>query len=170
MRTLERIADVVDLINGRFGVWVSYILIPLFLYALVNVIARYAFNNPLPAGFEISGLINAGYVMLSGAYALLTKQHVRMDVAFSHLSPRGKAIMDMVTSLFFFIFMAAYMYAALNSASNSVRFMETSQAGIAVPYWPVKLMMPIGGGLLALQGISKLIRDALTVMKKGGQP
>jgi len=169
MRVLERIADFIDIFNDRFGDKVSYILIPLFLFVLIAVIMRYVFNNPIPAGFEVAGLICGAYTMLAGAWVLLKQGHVRMEILFNRLSPRGQAIMDIVTSVLFFIFAVAFMYAALNTATKSISVMETSYSGIDVPYWPVKLMMPIGGALLLLQGFSKLLRDILVVVKGGSQ-
>ena len=63
MRVLERIADFIDTLNDRFGDKVSYLLIPLFLFVLIAVVMRYGFNNPIPAGFEIAGLICGAYTI-----------------------------------------------------------------------------------------------------------
>jgi TRAP-type mannitol/chloroaromatic compound transport system permease small subunit len=43
---------------------------------------------------------------------------------------------------------------------------EVSFTEWSVQYWPVKLMMPIGAALLALQGLSKLIKDII-ILKRG---
>ena len=47
--------------------------------------------------------------MISGAYAYREDQHVRVDVFYSKFSPRGKAIADIVSSVFFFIFIGTML-------------------------------------------------------------
>jgi len=105
--------------------------------------------------------------MLSGAYAYREDQHVRVDVIYAKFSPRGKAIADIVTSVFFFIFIGTMLVTGIKFASDSIGFGETSFTEWGIQYWPVKLAIPIGAGLLLLQGISKLIKDVLFVMRRG---
>ena len=105
--------------------------------------------------------------MLAGAWVLLKQGHVRMEILFNRLSPRGQAKMDIITSVLFFIFAIAFLYAALNTATKSFAVMATNYSGTEVPIWPGKLMMPIGGALLLLQGFSKLLRD-IRVVARGG--
>jgi TRAP-type mannitol/chloroaromatic compound transport system permease small subunit len=97
--------------------------------------------------------------MLSGAYAYKEDQHVRVDVIYTQFSPRGKAIADVVTSVFFFIFICTMLWTGWRFASDAVSLREVSFTEWAVQYWPVKLMIPIGAALLLLQGIAKLIKD-----------
>jgi TRAP-type mannitol/chloroaromatic compound transport system permease small subunit len=52
------------------------------------------------------------------------------------------------------------------SAYNPGGFGERSFTEWAVQYWPVKMMIPIGAGLLLLQGISKLIKDIIIVTRR----
>jgi TRAP-type mannitol/chloroaromatic compound transport system permease small subunit len=105
--------------------------------------------------------------MMSGAYAYREDQHVRVDVVYSKFSPRGKAIADIITSVFFFIFIGTLFVTSYRFAADSVNFNEHSFTEWGIQYWPVKLTMPIGAGLLLLQGVAKLIKDVLLVMRKG---
>ena len=81
---------------------------------------------------------------------------MRVDVLYAKFSPRGKAIADIVTSVFFFIFIGTMLVDRLRaspptrSASASISFTEWG-----IQYWPVKLAIPIGAALLLLQGISQ---------------
>ena len=83
-------------------------------------------------------------------------------------SPRGKAIADIVTSVFFFIFMLhaccgpAGRFALTQSATGEVSFTEWG-----VQYWPVKLTMPIGAALMAAARVSKLIKDIVILSRRG---
>src|SRR3546814_13868261 len=55
--------------------------------------------------------------LLSGGYCLREDSHVRVDVIYERFSERTKAIIDLVTSIFFFIFtvtllVTGYIFAA----------------------------------------------------------
>jgi TRAP-type mannitol/chloroaromatic compound transport system permease small subunit len=105
--------------------------------------------------------------MLSGAYAYREDQHVRVDVLYAKFSPRGKAIADIITSVFFFIFIGTMLVTGYRFAADAVNLREVSFTEWGIQYWPVKLAIPIGATLLLLQGIAKLLKDILFVMRRG---
>jgi len=104
--------------------------------------------------------------MISGAYAYYEDQHVRVDVVYSHLSPRGKAIADIISSVFFFIFAITMLVTGWRFAFDAVRNTEISFTEWAVQYWPVKLCIPIGAALIVLQGVCKLMKDIMIIRGK----
>jgi TRAP-type mannitol/chloroaromatic compound transport system permease small subunit len=104
--------------------------------------------------------------MLCGAFAYKEDQHVRVDVVYTHFSRRGKAIADIVTSVFFFIFILTMLWTSVRFAMDAVNVGERSFTEWSVQYWPVKLTMPIGALLLTLQGIAKLIKDIVIVKEE----
>jgi TRAP-type mannitol/chloroaromatic compound transport system permease small subunit len=104
--------------------------------------------------------------MLCGAYAYKEDQHVRVDVVYSHFSARGKAIADIVTSVFFFIFAITLLWTGWRFAADAIGNSETSFTEWGIQYWPVKLAIPIGAALIVLQGVCKLIKDILLVTRK----
>ncbi|HEY7664846.1 MAG TPA: TRAP transporter small permease subunit [Xanthobacteraceae bacterium] len=159
-RTMHtRVTDVLEWLNVRVGVFVAYwCLISVFVY-YYEVIARFVFNSPTNWVHESMFLMFGMMYMLSGAYAYREDQHVRVDVIYSHFSRRGKAIADIFTSFFFFIFMLTMLWTGYKFAADAVSLREVSFTEWAVQYWPVKLTIPIGAALMVLQGISKLIKD-----------
>jgi len=104
--------------------------------------------------------------MLSGAYAYREDQHVRVDVLYTKLSTRGKAIADIISSVFFFIFTITLLWTGWRFAADAVANSETSFTEWGIQYWPVKLTMPLGAALIILQGVSKLIKDILILTRK----
>ena len=103
--------------------------------------------------------------MLAGAFAYREDQHVRVDVFYAKFSPRGKAIADIITSIFFFIFIGTMLVTGYRFAADAVELGEVSFTEWAVQYWPVKLAIPVGAALMLLQGISKLIKDVMVVAR-----
>jgi TRAP-type mannitol/chloroaromatic compound transport system permease small subunit len=166
-RTMHtRFTDALEWLNVNVGIFVAYwCLISVFAY-YYEVVARFVFNSPTNWVHESMFLMFGMMYMLSGAYAYREDQHVRVDVFYSHFSVRGKAIADIVTSVFFFIFMLTMLWTGYKFAADAVSLGEVSFTEWAVQYWPVKLTIPIGAALMVLQGISKLIKDIM-ILKNG---
>jgi TRAP-type mannitol/chloroaromatic compound transport system permease small subunit len=156
-----RLTDAIETVNVRIGEFAAYwAVISVFVY-YYEVIARFVFNSPTNWVHESMFLMYGMQYMLAGAYAYREDQHVRVDVFYSKFSPRGKALADIVTSVFFFIFIGTMLVTGYRFAADAVNLREVSFTEWGVQYWPVKLSIPIGSGLLLLQGLSKLIKDVV---------
>jgi TRAP-type mannitol/chloroaromatic compound transport system permease small subunit len=157
------ITDKLEWINVRVGEFVAYwAVISVFVY-YYEVIARFVFNSPTNWVHESMFLMYGMQYMLCGAYAYREDQHVRVDVFYVKFSPRGKAIADIVTSVFFFIFILTMTWTGARFAMDAINNNEVSFTEWGIQYWPVKLALPVGAALMALQGLSKLIKDIVFV-------
>ena len=163
----SRVTDWIETINvkaGEFVAWWSLIAVFVYYY---EVIARFVFNSPTNWVHESMFLMFGMQYMLSGAYAYREDQHVRVDVIYAKFSPRGKAIADIVTSVFFFIFIITMLVTGYRFAADAVNAGEHSFTEWGIQYWVVKLAIPVGAALLLLQGIAKLLKDILFVARRG---
>ncbi len=161
-----RVTDAIEAVNVKAGEYVAYwAVISVFVY-YYEVMARFLFNSPTNWVHESMFLMYGMQYMISGAYAYREDQHVRVDVVYSKLSPRGKAIADIISSVFFFIFTLTMLWTGARFAMDAVNNGETSFTEWGIQYWPVKLTIPVGAALIVLQGVSKLIKDILFVMRK----
>ena len=162
-----RFTDVVEWINTKAGEYVAYwAVISVFVY-YYEVIARFLYNSPTNWVHESMFLMYGMQYMISGAYAYKEDQHVRVDVVYTHLSMRGKAIADIISSVFFFIFTITMLWTGFKFAWDAVGVGETSFTEWGIQYWPVKLTIPLGAALIALQGVCKLIKDIVIVTGRG---
>ena len=92
-------------------------------------------------------------------YTLQKNEHVRIDVLSGKLSPRGLAVIDIIGTLFFLLPMViAVMWLSLPLVAESYKINEYSANAGGLIRWPVKILLPIGFALLALQGISEMIK------------
>ncbi len=149
----------IDTINAYVGEYVSYwALLAVFVY-YYEVVARYVFNSPTNWVHESMFLMFGMQYVLSGAYGYRDDSHVRVDILYSRLSPRGKAACDVFTSVFFFIFTITMLVTGWRFAMDSIGFGERSFTEWEIQYWPVKLMLPLGALLIVLQGGVRLVRD-----------
>lgn len=159
----------VDTISGFTGRFVGYwALIAPFIYTY-EVIARYLLNSPTNWAHESMFLMFGMQYLLAGAYALREDGHVRVDVLYTRLSPLLRAALDLLTSVFFYIFTLAlittgWTFFAQSMSSEQFFFAagyrnELSFTEWAIQYYPVKFTIFLGGVLLLLQGTARLIKD-----------
>lgn len=146
-------------INGVTGELVAYwSIIAVFVY-YYEVIARYVFNSPTNWAHESMFLMFGMQYLLAGGYVLREGAHVRVDVIYMHFSKRTKAITDVITSTFFFIFMLTLFTTGFIFFNDSFQVNEVSFTEWAIHYWPIKFALPLGAFLLFLQGIAQLAKD-----------
>ncbi len=161
-----RFTDVIERIDTAVGQYVAFwALIAVFGY-YYEVMARFVFNSPTNWLHESMFLMFGMQYMLCGAYAYKEDQHVRVDVFYSKFSAKGKAAADIFTSVFFFIFAITMLWTTIRFAMDSISQNEHSFTEWGIQYWPIKLTMPIGAGLLVLQGVAKLIKDIMLLSRK----
>ena len=143
---------------GEFvGYW-SVIAVIVYYY---EVVARYVFNSPTNWAHEAMFLMFGMQYLIAGSYAMLTQSHVRVDLFYAKMSVRGKAFIDVLTSVFFFIFAGTLFWTGIIFARDSIQIGtgEVSFTEWAIQYWPVKSIIVLGAALLILQGLSKLFKD-----------
>jgi TRAP-type mannitol/chloroaromatic compound transport system permease small subunit len=150
---------VVSRINGVVGEWVAYWSVLAVIVYYYEVIARYVFNSPTNWAHESMFLMFGMQYLLAGGFVLREGAHVRVDVIYMHLSNRAKALVDVLTSVFFFIFMVTLIFTGWTFFADSFEVSEVSFTEWAIQYWPIKFALPLGGLLLLLQGISVLVKD-----------
>ncbi len=151
-RALETVIDWI----GRF---VSYwTLLSIFVY-YYEVVVRFMFNSPTNWVHESMFLMYGMQYLLCGAFALRSDSHVRVDVFYTKFSRRGKALADVLTSFFFFVFVGTLLWTGFTYAWQATAIGEVSFSEWGVQYWPIKLTMPIGAALLLAQGVAHLLRD-----------
>jgi TRAP-type mannitol/chloroaromatic compound transport system permease small subunit len=165
MRILHAFMRGVTRLNNWLGKWVAYLLLVIFVLLIAEVSFRYLLGSPAVWTGELSQMLFGIYAVLSGGYIMAHNGHVNVDLLHSQFSPRVKAIVDIFTSVLFFIFVGALLYFGSSMAYESMSFWERSQSAWNPPIWPVKLAIPVGAALLLLQGLVKLIQDILTALK-----
>ena len=127
----------------------------------MEVIRRYLLNSPTVWANELTQMLFGAYIVLAGGYIMAQEGHVNVDILYSRLSRKAQAILDIITSVLFFLFSLMMVYYGSSLAWESLSTFEHSQSAWNPPIYPVKLTIPLGASLLLLQGIAKLIRDIL---------
>src|SRR6201991_4542178 len=124
-----------------------------------NAVSRYAFSASSNAWLEVQWYMFAGMVLLGGPYTLKVNEHVRVDLFYSTVSERTRIWIDILGCLFFLLPICVILiYFTWPWFLDSWRIDETSSNAGGLIRWPVKLLLPVGFALMALQGISEIIK------------
>ena len=159
MGALRTGLTIIDGLNRWVARIVSWVVILIIAATVYEVAMRYLFNAPTDWVFEFNYLVHGPYFLLLGAYTFAQRGHVNVDILYSRLSPRARAILDLFTAPVFFFFLIMMLWFGGKFALASLSFRETLSSAWAPPIYPVKLVIPLAAGLLILQGLAKFIRD-----------
>ena len=152
-------AKLVGRLNNFSGTFVAYwSVIAVFVY-YYEVIARYVFNSPTNWAHESMFLMFGAQYLLAGGFCLREDAHVRVDVFYMKFSKKRKALVDIATSMFFFIFMLSLLTSGWTFFNDSFEVREVSFTEWGIQYYPIKLTLVLGAVLLLLQGVSRLLHD-----------
>jgi len=154
----------IDSLNEWVGKISGWLIIPLILLVVFDVTLRYVFNRPTVWAWDINIQLLGALVVLGGGYALLHGAHIGVDALVMRFSPRGRAIVDLFTSGFFFFGIGVLLWKAFGDALFSVQIKELYTSVFAPPIYPFKILMVVGILLLLLQGVVKFIRDLSKVI------
>lgn len=110
----------IDRLSLFAGEFVSYwAVIAVFVYYF-EVISRYVFNSPTSWAHESMYLMFGMQYLIAGSYAMLTESHVRVDIFYAPLTRPKKAWVDLLTSVFFFIFAGTLLVTSYIFAMDAV--------------------------------------------------
>ena len=159
MGFLISISRAIDAVNDRLGWLASWMVLAACLISAANAMSRYAFDISSNAYLEIQWYLFAAIVMLGASYTLRMNEHVRVDIVYTHLSERGKEWLDLIgTAVFLVPSMLVIAYYSWPFFMQSWNVQEISGNAGGLIRWPVKLLVPVGFTLVALQGISEIIK------------
>ena len=165
MQALLKFSRAVDWLNTQIGKHIIWLILASTLISAVNAIVRKTLNVSSNAYLEVQWYLFAATFLLAAGYTLLNGDHVRIDVVAGRLSRRTQIWMDVFGFICFLMPVCiAILWCSIPFFLNGYRSGEMSSNAGGLLRWPVFLMMPLGFGLLMLQGLSELIKRIAFLM------
>jgi len=156
---LLKLSQLIDWLNERVARGAFWLVLIMAIISAGNASYRFVFNDSSNGLLEIQWYLFAAVFLLCSPYTLQKNEHVRIDVLAGKLSPRGLAVIDIIGTVFFLLPMVVtVLWLSLPLVAESYKINEYSANAGGLLRWPVKILLPIGFTLLALQGISELIK------------
>ena len=155
----------IDQLSKTVGHAFAWCIIILTLGTSYEVFVRYALNNPTSWAFDFSYIMYGALFFMAGAYALSRNGHVRGDFIYRMWPPRVQGMVELALYiLFFFPGVLALVYAGWLYGYDAFKIREVSvNSPVGIPVWQLKILIPFGAALLALQGVAELLRCVLCI-------
>ena len=173
-RSLEHVMNkfitFIDQTIDRLGNAVSWLAFLMVLVMGLIVILRYAFQIGSIALQESVFYLNAMLFSCGASFTLKEQRHVRVDVIYNRLPPRGRALIDLFGTTVFlplstgFIVWASWDYVAL-----AWRIREGSAESSGLPFvYVLKTALLLLPALLFMQGLAEAVR-AYSVLRDSAE-
>jgi len=159
MRPLLAISAAIDQLNEKIGYICNLLVLGACLVSAGNAMIRYAFGYSSNGWLELQWYMFAFLVMFGASYTFKRNEHVRVEILYLYLSERGQLWLDLIGTLFFLIpscLLLAYLSWPFFMQAYAVGEMSSNAGGLI--RWPIKFVIPAGFVLLALQGVSEVIK------------
>ena len=159
MRPLLALSTAIDQLNEKIGYVCNLLVLLSCLVSAANAMIRYAFSYSSNGWLEAQWYMFAILVMFGASYTFKRNEHVRVEILYLMLSERGQLWLDMVGTLFFLIpscLLLAYLSWPFFYQAYAVGEISSNAGGLV--RWPIKFVIPAGFVLLALQGVSEVIK------------
>ena len=165
MRALLKISFAVDWISERIGYAASLAVLLTALISAGNAFVRYLFDISSNGWLEIQWYLFAGIVMLGAPVVLRLNEHVRVDLIYSRLKGNGPVYVDLFGLVFFLMpVMALLTYLSWPLLVKMYVMHEMSNNAGGLIRWPAMAMLPLGFGLMVLQGLSEIVKRVAYLM------
>ncbi len=162
----------IDQLSRMVGHAFAWCIIILTFGTSYEVFVRYVLNDPTSWAFDMSYLLYGALFFMGGAYTLSRDGHVRGDFIYRMWQPRVQAYIDLcLYLLFFFPGVLALVWAGWSYGIDAMKIREVSvNSPVGIPVWQLKLLIPVGASLLALQGLSEVLRCIMCIKNNRWAP
>jgi TRAP-type mannitol/chloroaromatic compound transport system permease small subunit len=167
---IQRLLHTADSISTWVGKTFAWLIVTLMLMVCIEVFKRYILNAPSGWIYDASNMMYGTLFMMAGAYTLAQDGHVRGDFLYGSMKPRKQASLDLV--LYFLFFMPgviALTWSGWTYFQESLAMRETTFNATPIPLYPFKVIIPLAGAIVLMQGIAEIIR-CVVCLKTGEWP
>jgi TRAP-type mannitol/chloroaromatic compound transport system permease small subunit len=166
MKAVTGVIKAIDKITETIGKAASFLLPIIVVLQFGEVILRYVLGKPTAWSWEIATYLFGANFIVAGAWALKEEKHVRTDVLYGRLSAKWQAVLDIIVfSTVFMVFTLVMVWKTGSHSLFSLSILEDSYTHNFIPIYPLKILVFLGFVLLLLQGLAKVARDIIFLVR-----
>jgi TRAP-type mannitol/chloroaromatic compound transport system permease small subunit len=155
----QRLLHAVDTFSTWVGKAAAWLIVLLMIVVCTEVFKRYALNAPTAWIYDANNMMYGTLFMMCGAYTLAQDGHVRGDFLYGSMKPRTQAALDLVLYIAFFLpGIGALTLAGWDYFGESLAMREHTFNATPLPLYPFKVIIPVAGAVVMLQGLSEIVR------------
>lgn len=151
-KILERLALAVLLVGG-IGMLISMFL------GTADVVGTQVLSQPVPGAREITESTMVLIVFGALTYGQIRRSHIRVELLYTRLPPRGRAALDILADVCGLLFFGLLLWQAINEAQFSMQIEEATDGLIRFPLYPARIILATGTALLIVRLVLDVIVD-----------
>lgn len=154
------------ILKGLHGI--EAVIAGLFLAIMTAVtflaaVNRFTLKIPMPWSEELVRFLLVWDSIIAAAYGISVNAHVGIDIISSHLNPKLKRIMKIVTSIFAIMFLAIMFNYGLKTTLNSVAQLSPAMQ-ISMAF--VNASLPVGALFMIIEFVVIIIDSVKQMASK----
>jgi TRAP-type mannitol/chloroaromatic compound transport system permease small subunit len=158
MNKADRFTRIVDAISIWTGKAVAWLIVPMFVVLVFEVIIRKTWQPTIWAN-DVATMAYGAHFSLAAAYTLSLQKHIRTDFITQHFSLKTQLWLDIIQYIIFFLpGMMFFLWLSAEFAEESWYFRETLVTSWRPPAYHYKTIIPITAAMLLLQGVAEVIK------------
>jgi len=166
-KAVKLLASLLDRITFVFLAISGAMILVMACTNTYGVVMRYVFSNPDPYVYTIINILMLGCAVFSIAHVERLGQHISISFWSGHLSHKAQEILqNIVGPILGLIFCLTVSWMSCNDAWFSLQIKQTTTGIVGLPLFPIKMMVPVGFGLVCLVLIAKISRYVVSLRSK----
>jgi TRAP-type mannitol/chloroaromatic compound transport system permease small subunit len=160
--------NLISSINEHIASWARWLMVVLMIVVVFDVLMRYFLNAPTIWAFELAMILGSTGYMLAWGECERVGMHLRVDVFYTTMSVRWKAIIDtMGTVIAWYPVYIAYMLVGVKWSLRALRMNEVMvESYWYPPAFPTRALIVIGLTMFCAQITVNLIKN-IRVLRTG---
>lgn len=166
---LTQFVQFLEAIVRGFGFLAAWVCVALVLLVAGDVFARYLFRTGAVWAQELQWHLISPIALFGMSYALLSGEQVRVDVLYERFSPLIQRGIEILGGLLMILLGVLLVKLSLPWVEMSYMRGEGSPNPGGLPHrFILKALIPLGFGLLAIQGLAHVLRHAFALPPRSG--
>jgi TRAP-type C4-dicarboxylate transport system permease small subunit len=150
-KVIRAVDSVIERAGNLFLIVSGLMLVVMVLLATYGVVRRYIFDSPEPYSYELSMVFMVWSFIFAVAALERQRRHIRVDFVSGRLPAKGQGILlDIIAPILGLFYCSLLTWQGWQVAMFSLSIDEVSSSAWAIPLFPVKILVPVGYGLLCL--------------------
>lgn len=165
MNLLAAFSRFIDGLNDRLGRAASFLIVPMIVIMVLEVVLRYFFTEPTIWALEGTQILFGYMFMLGAGYTLKEDGHIRVEIAYTFVSARTQSGMKIFALIFLFFFCGTVFYYGAVKAYEATIILE-QHFSVWSPYiFPSFICIPLAALLMICQGFSILNKELRNLLQ-----
>ncbi|MDD2463592.1 MAG: TRAP transporter small permease subunit [Desulfobulbus sp.] len=169
---LEQIERFYQGFNRILGKTLAVVFLLMAINVFYDVVMRYFFHNSSVGMQEMEWHLFSIVILYGVSVALLDEGHVRVDFLYDRYSPKTKAVINIIGTVFFLVPLACLvLFGSFDFVKDSYQIKEISENPGGLPYrFAIKAMIPVSFGVLIFTSIGYTIKNIILFKRAGSSP